>query len=178
MSGLEVAGVVLGAFPLAIAALEQRRDLARRLGLWQTIRPEYFTCKTDLGFHRATLTSNLRQLLLPLVVDDATVSKLLANPGGEGWKDEAIDRLLRERLDEKYELYFEYIKGMERVMEEVKEELAADSDTVQKKLNTPVSSVLQYPFSQRKKPCTNTFNLLENCNEPIAREERMDERRP
>ena len=138
MSGLEVAGVVLGAFPLAIAALEQRRELSRRLGLWQTIRPEYLTCKTDLGFHRATITSHLRQLLLPLAVDDTTISRLLADPGGEGWKDPSVDGLLKERLGEKYELYFEYMKGLERVMEKVEEELAADSDAVQKKLDTPV----------------------------------------
>ncbi|MBE3048670.1 hypothetical protein IMZ48_40465 [Candidatus Bathyarchaeota archaeon] len=146
MSGLEVAGVVLGAFPLAIAALDRRRDLARRLNLWQAIRPEYFSCKTDLGFHRATLTSNLRQLLLPLVVDDTTINQLLADPGGEGWKDPSIDNLLRDRLGEKYELYFEYIKGMEMVMHEVREELAADSDAVQEKLNTPVSSIAALVF--------------------------------
>ena len=138
MSGLEVAGAVLGAFPLAVVALEKHKEVARRLGLWYTIRQEYTKCHTDLRFHRSTLTSHLRQLLLPLVVDSETINELLADTASQGWRDPSVDDLLRRRLGENYEIYFEYIKEMETIMERVKEELAADSDPVQTQLNTPV----------------------------------------
>ena len=129
---------MLGAISLAIAALDRVDDVGNRFKQWKYIRLEHSRCKNDLKLHRLDLMSNLRQLL-PLVVDDTTVDQLLADPGGKGWKDPSIDDLLRDRLGERYELYFEYIRGMEMVMHEVREELAADSDAIQEKLNTPVS---------------------------------------
>lgn len=138
MSGFEVTGVLLGVFPLVIAGLEKYSEMAKRLGLWHQIRREHCKCLRDLGFHRTVLLSHLRQLLFPLVVDDAHVKRLLADPGGEGWKEDWIDGSLRERLGESYELYFEYISGMLGVLEDLRYELALESDTVQDKLSTPV----------------------------------------
>jgi hypothetical protein len=138
MSGFEVAGIVLAVFPLVIDGFEKYSELAKRVGLWHQIRLEHFKCLRDLRFHRTVLTSHLRQLLLPLVVDDGHVKRLLADPGGEGWKEAWLDASLRDRLGESYELYFEYISGMKEVVEELKHELALGSDTVQEKLTTPV----------------------------------------
>ncbi|KAG7284250.1 hypothetical protein NEMBOFW57_010614 [Staphylotrichum longicolle] len=137
MSGFEVTGVVLGLFPLVITGVEKYSEMAKRLGLWHQIRLEHCKCLRDLRFHRTVLLSQLRQLLLPLVVDDAHVKRLLADLGGAGWKETWIDGSLRERLGESYDLYFEYINGMLGVLEDLRHELALDSDTVQEKLSTP-----------------------------------------
>lgn len=143
MSGLEIVGVVLGAFPLAITALDKYREVATRLGLWYKIKLEHKKCRDQLHFHRVTLTSHLRQLLLPLVVDDAMIEKLLSRPGGDEWKDDSIARLLEKRLRDSYQLYLDYIQGMERVMIELCEKLAADSVPVQDHLKSVVSLVEQ-----------------------------------
>ncbi|KAK3681760.1 hypothetical protein B0T22DRAFT_523034 [Podospora appendiculata] len=136
MSGFEIAGLVLGAFPLAIAALDKYREVATRLGLFYKIRVEHKRCRDELEFHHLTFSRHLRQLLLPLVVDDAMIGKLLSAPGGESWNDPMISALLEVRLQESYELYLQYIHGIMRVMEELNRELAIDADSVQEKINT------------------------------------------
>lgn len=138
MSGFEVAGIVLGAFPLAITALDKYREVATRLGLFYKIRLEYKKCRDALEFHQLTFTRHLRQLLLPLVVDDDRIAVLLADPGGDSWRDQAVAGLLRKRLQDSFALYVGYIEGMESVMKRVNRELAADSDAVQERVNAPV----------------------------------------
>ena len=135
MSGFEVAGVVLGAFPLAISALDKYREVATRLGLFFKIQLEYKKWRDDLEMHQLLFTRHLKQLLLPLVADDDKIKVLLAAPGGDSWKDPSISSLLEQRLRESYKLYFGYIKGIERVMEEINHELAVDSSSVQERLN-------------------------------------------
>lgn len=138
MSGFEVAGLVLGAFPLAISALEKYREVATRLGLFRHIRLQYKKCRDDLEFHRLVFKRNLRHLLLPLVVDDDRIEALLADPGGDSWKEPMVADLLEKRLQDSFELYIEYIEGMDCVMKEIHKELAFDSQSVQTKVNTPV----------------------------------------
>ncbi|KAH8685345.1 hypothetical protein BGZ61DRAFT_58203 [Ilyonectria robusta] len=137
MSGFEVAGLVLGAFPLAITALEKYREVATRLGLFRHIRLQYKKCRDDLEFHRLVFKRNLRHLLLPLVVDDDRIEALLADPGGDSWKEPLVADLLEKRLQDSFELYIEYIEGMDCVMKEIHKELAFDSQSVQTKVNTP-----------------------------------------
>lgn len=134
MSGIEVAGLVLGAFPLAILALEQYRDVARRMGFWYEIRLEYQRSSSELKFHRLSFLRNLKQLLMPLVADDAQLQRLIADPGGAAWKDSAIDQALKTRLQDSYGLYLEILDEMQRAMRELKDDLAVDNSGVQVKM--------------------------------------------
>ncbi|KAM7204850.1 hypothetical protein V8F33_001439 [Rhypophila sp. PSN 637] len=136
MSGFEIAGVVLGAFPIALHLLDDYREMAKRAGLWYRIRLEYTKCRNDVDFQRVALSSHLRQLILPLLVDDDKANRLLSEPGGESWKDPAIDGLLRDRLGHTYDLYLGYIKGMDDIMVELNKELSMDSTAVQERLST------------------------------------------
>jgi hypothetical protein len=145
MSGFEVAGVVLGAFPIAISALEKYREVANRAGLFWKIRVEHKKCSDELKFHQLRLKTNLKSLLLPLGVDDGKLTKLLSNPGGDGWREREVAEQLEQRLQDAYELYLDYIKGMERVLEELNHELAFDSDPVHQKITTAVGQLLITP---------------------------------
>ncbi|RYP44263.1 hypothetical protein DL768_009267 [Monosporascus sp. mg162] len=132
MPGFEIAGVVLAAFPIAICGLEKYREVARRFGFWHEIRLEYQKTSNELKFHKLSFVRNLKQLLLPLVVDDVDVQKLISNPGGKAWKDDAVAKALEGRLQESHGLYLEIIGDMERVMGELNKELAVDVEGVQK----------------------------------------------
>lgn len=140
MSGFEVAGIVLGAIPIAIEALDRYREVGKRLGFWYKIRFEYQKCSDHLTFFRVAYRRHLKFLLLPLVVDDDKVEELLANPGGEGWKDPAVADLLEIRLAESYELYLRHMTAIAEVMEKLNHELAVDQDSVQYTVKTSVSS--------------------------------------
>ncbi|RYP70252.1 hypothetical protein DL771_005555 [Monosporascus sp. 5C6A] len=132
MSGFEIAGVVLGAFPIAIWGLEKYREVAKRFGFWHEIRLEYQKTSNELKFHKLSFVRNLKQLLLPLVVDDADMQKLISDPGGKAWKDDAVAKALEGRLQESHGLYLEIMGEMERVMGELNKELAVDVEEVQK----------------------------------------------
>lgn len=155
MSGIELAGLVLGAFPVAIWALEQYRDVARMMGFWYEIRLEYQRSSNELKFHRLSFLRNLKRLLLPLVPDDAQLQRLINDPGGSAWDDPEIQRALEARLQDSYGLYLETLAEMQRVMQELNQELAADSDAVQtnvgnerRRARTPSASRFRRPFDQ------------------------------
>ncbi|KAK3367735.1 hypothetical protein B0H63DRAFT_489708 [Podospora didyma] len=135
MSGIEVAGIVLGAFPVAIWALEQYRDVARVMGFWYEIRLEYQRSSNELKFHRLSFLRNLKQLLLPLMPDDAQLQRLISNPGGDAWKEPKIQNALEARLQDSYSLYLEILGEMQRVMQDLNHELAMDSEAVQSKVD-------------------------------------------
>ena len=140
MSGFEVAGVVLGAFPVAISALEGYREVANRLGLFFQIRLEYKKALDNLKIHQLTFTRHLRQLLLPLIVDDDRIAILLADPGGPSWKEQAVAELLEKRLQDSFPLYMSCIMGLQQVMQEINREFAVDSEAVQDNIKSPVRS--------------------------------------
>jgi hypothetical protein len=141
MSGIEVIGVVLGAFPIAIMALEKYGKLATRLNLFYSIRSEHKRCLDDLVYHQILFKMHLRRLLLPLAVDDDKIDELLNDPGGTSWKEESIDDILKRRMKDAYLPYFGYVQEMARVMEDLNQCLALDSEAVQNNLSNQVRMI-------------------------------------
>lgn len=141
MSGIEVAGLVLGAFPLAIEALDKYREVAKRWGFWYKIQLEHKRCKDNLTFYRLAYKQQLRLLLLPLIQDGIKVQQLLDDPRGKEWKDSTVASLLEARLDESYELYKRVITAIDEVVQKLRHELALDKIAIQQIVDTPVSAV-------------------------------------
>ncbi|KAI1759154.1 hypothetical protein GGR53DRAFT_514599 [Hypoxylon sp. FL1150] len=52
MSGIEVAGLVLGAFPIAIELLDKYREVATRAGLFNQIKLKHGQCRNRLECKR------------------------------------------------------------------------------------------------------------------------------
>ncbi|KAK3991453.1 hypothetical protein QBC44DRAFT_392949 [Cladorrhinum sp. PSN332] len=140
MSGFEIAGVVLGAFPILISALEGYRDVARRVGLWYNIRQEYQKCRNEVNAQRVAFIGNLRRLLLPLSVDDVTVSRMLDAPGSDEWKSIPITSQLQGHLRDSYDVFLETIQEMQKATAELQEEMVMDPDRIRQKVNLAKSS--------------------------------------
>jgi hypothetical protein len=126
MSGVEVAGLVLAAFPLMISALEHYRDSARILGFWRHFRHAHQKCKTDVKYHELIYRRNLKRLLLPTVSDEAQLQALLADPSGAAWKDATLIDRLKERLGDSYDVYMDLMDRTNEVVKEIGEELGLD----------------------------------------------------
>jgi hypothetical protein len=137
MSGLEVAGIVLGAFPLLISGIEHWRDVAKVGGFYWRIRKEYTKCQRDVQFHEIIYKNNLKELLLPLLHDANEVAKLIADPGGQRWSDVVLQKRLECRLNESYQSYLNTMAEMNEIAEELKKELCFDEKNVQDKLSAP-----------------------------------------
>ncbi|KAE8440783.1 hypothetical protein EG329_006583 [Mollisiaceae sp. DMI_Dod_QoI] len=135
MSGVEVAGFVLAAFPLAISALEHYRETAETLGIFWKIRREYKTWMHSLNICRLAFEQNLEEFLLPLIADDDELQQLIADPDGPGWKNSELETRLRQRLPKSYDLYLESIDRIKDVMNDLKRELRIDKAGFQSKVS-------------------------------------------
>jgi hypothetical protein len=142
MSGFEIAGVVLGAFPILISALDGYRDVAKTVGLWYNIRPEYQKCRNEVNAQRVAFIGNLKRLLLSLEIDDAKLSRMLAVPGGDEWNDPAVTHHLQTRLRDSFDVFFNTIQDMEKSTAELHKEMAMDPDRLQQKVILSKVSVL------------------------------------
>ncbi|KAF2632934.1 hypothetical protein BU25DRAFT_487328 [Macroventuria anomochaeta] len=147
MSGLEVAGVVLGALPLIISGLEHWRKVAEIGGFFWRIRKEYTKCKNDVKYHDIMYRRNLKALLLPLINEPKEVEYLIRTPGGKGWTDKVMQERLEERLKDSYDLYLDIIHDLNETAQALRKELSFNDTSIQDKLTIPPTKSQQRPPS-------------------------------
>lgn len=135
MSGVEIAGLILGAFPLLIHALEHYGKGAELLTDWWRIQRAYTKCKQDLEYHKILFEGNVEQFLLPLVVDDDELKTLLEDPAGEAWEAEELEVRLKERLPKSYGVFLNIMKDINELMEGLKKELGVQNSQYVAKVN-------------------------------------------
>jgi hypothetical protein len=127
MSGLEIAGVVLGALPLVISALEHYVagvNTAKRFWRYKSeLRSLILQINTQGGIFLNTL-----EQLLGGVVRIENMDSFLSNPGGDAWQDASVDLRLRERLRGTYKVYLDNVSGMKISMERIMRKLALDAE--------------------------------------------------
>lgn len=122
MSGVEVAGLVLGAFPLLLAALQfysEGIDVTKRCLRY---RQEVNILLADLKTENALYRNNVA-ILLQGVVDAKDMDKFSADPGGELWKAPGFDRKLKQRLGNSYEPYLHTIGKLQAAIKSFGEKL-------------------------------------------------------
>ncbi|KAF2249995.1 hypothetical protein BU26DRAFT_404863, partial [Trematosphaeria pertusa] len=192
MSGLEIAGVLLGAFPLIISGLEHWRDVAKVGGFFWKVRKEYTKCRSDVQFHEILYKRNLKELLLPIVSDADEVGRLVRDPGGRGWKDKTLQDRLEARLQESYKVYMDIIAEMNETAGELTKELCFEKATVQDRMapadpkkqrqpspNKPSKAILsksnldyqmfRLKFSLGETVREELFGQLKECNERLEK---------
>jgi hypothetical protein len=123
MSGIEVAGLVLGAFPILIHALDSYQKGAEVLKDWWKIERTHKRCKQDLKYHRILFEGNIERFLLPLVVDDDELKTLMADPAGAGWEDQELETRLKERLPKSYDVFLDIMSDINELVDQLKKEL-------------------------------------------------------
>lgn len=135
MSGIEIAGLVLGAFPILLHALDRYREGAEVLTDWWRIQRSYKKCKQDLDYHRILFEGNIERFLLPLVVDEDELRGLMADPAGEEWEDKDMEMRLKERLPKSYNVLLNIMSGINELMEALKRELGVQNTSFQAFIN-------------------------------------------
>lgn len=126
MSGIEVAGLALGALPLIIQAIKVYAD-----GVSTVER--YFKYEIPLrDLHRAVeaeyviYQNTCEELLNALVEDNEVRAALLDQPGGPGWRRPALEETLEKRLSRSYQAYIGTMESMLRAVSEIKRLLKLD----------------------------------------------------
>jgi hypothetical protein len=170
MSGFEIAGILLGAFPLIISGLEHWRDVAKVSGFYWRVREEYTRCRSDMKFHEILYKRNLQEILLPIVNDTDEVDRLISEPTAQDWSSKALQERLVDRLQESYGLYMDIICQMNETAKELGKELSLDNNAVQSRLapSKPLSRTPK-PSSAKSKWDYETFRLKFSFNEPVRK---------
>lgn len=135
MSGFEIAGLVLGAFPIALEALKQYEVIKRQVKLWRRIQEEYVDCQDELSFQQLLFEDNIQDLLSTLGVDEQRIKDFILSRGQDSFQDGLLENLLDRAYNEPY---LRCVRAMERTMRALNHELGTESEYVQQKLGSSV----------------------------------------
>src|SRR5436190_6574526 len=101
VAGVETAGLVLGAIPLLIAALEHYEGSIEPTVAFLRWRGELSTGIRKLYLGCATYDQSIR-LLLKQIASMEKLSEMMDNPRSCLWKDGSLARQLQEKLGSAY----------------------------------------------------------------------------
>jgi hypothetical protein len=119
MSGIEVAGLVLGAFPLLISVAEDYKKGFAPLKKWKRFRTEFIGFINAVDTQKLLFKKVLKRFLISVDVPDEELELFMAKPNYEGWQREDLVIALQERLGDSYKVYTSTIKAMHELMGEI-----------------------------------------------------------
>jgi hypothetical protein len=115
MSGIEVAGIVLGAIPLVISGLEHYAEGARTIrSMWNY--PQDFK---NLSIRLRTEDAIFRNTMERLLYDcegNRGLEDMLTQPGGSAWAETQVERELHRILQGSYTVFLEGIVRMNETL--------------------------------------------------------------
>ncbi|KAF2205847.1 hypothetical protein GQ43DRAFT_361554 [Delitschia confertaspora ATCC 74209] len=181
MSGLEIAGVVLGVLPLFIQALEDYNeglDPVKAFLRWERELPHFIRKLRNQHVH---FQQTLRLLLEPIATD-SELAEMLAAPAGKLWKEEGMAEKLQDKLQESFQAYQNIITDIERIMKKIasKLDLERAANITQNELEAmlvanPQKSNNKFEFKKRvrfgmsKKTIKGLLQELDDCNKELER---------
>lgn len=131
MSGVEIAGLLLGALPLVITAVEHYRDGLDPLKDYIRYDSTLKSLRTRLRIQQDLFEGTLQRLLLDELSESQ--AKALFPKAGQAvdmalWRIDEIDEKLHRRFGDKYENFFTVISEMDVVMRRLTNKLDVDID--------------------------------------------------
>lgn len=154
-TGIETAGVIMASIPLIISALENYAEGVRTVKRWWRYRRELQSLATTLIVEKTLFSGVCQKLLDGLTIDDEVFIDLIENPGGSLWKDEQLDRDLRQHLGKSYALYQSLIEEMGFALKELMEKLEIDENGKVRSIKWKVSCLLLTILTAEQPPFTN-----------------------
>jgi hypothetical protein len=123
MSGIEVAGLVLGAYPILIWACGKYKDVFQGMEGWLAFRSRFEEFLLALETERICYSNTLKNLLLkgpsPYFQSIEKAELVLRNPEHEEWRNDELEENLRLRLGDGFGACIGIIKKLNNVMTEL-----------------------------------------------------------
>ena len=132
MSGIEVAGLILGAFPLLLSGIEGYRKGYSKIGDWWTFQKKYKKFGNLVEVQHSVFRLNLRALLREVTYDDAELDRLMNDPRAAEWSSNDLARRLRDRLPSTHGVYVTTMRDMGLTLENLGEEMGFKNAGLQK----------------------------------------------
>ena len=130
MSGIEVAGLVLGAFPIVLKCLDNYREGLEPLNSWWTFRTDFIAFVDDIKHQTMKYNENMVRLLAPIISDDNSLTALVRNAKDPRWHDGSLSVPLEQRLANEHERVLRIIERMDKVMDALKKLLRIEGTKV------------------------------------------------
>jgi hypothetical protein len=115
MSGIEIAGLMLGAIPLVIAALEHYEDLITPAKNFVNFQGELGRAIQEL-WNQYTFFEQSMEVLLRPVTTDQELSEMIDNTNSKLWQDPAIEQDLQRNLGKAYPSYMRTVNDIQKIM--------------------------------------------------------------
>jgi hypothetical protein len=129
-TGIEAAGLVLGAIPLILAGLEfYAKGIAVTKRYWK-YKEEIETISQQLR-SQGIIYLNTINILLIGVVESKEMAEFLATPGGPRWQEKKFDQKLQARLGTSYSTYMETINQLGTIAERLRLNSAGQAQFVE-----------------------------------------------
>ena len=128
MSGFEIAGIVLGALPVAIMALQLGNEAVeshKRLFGYKAVAARYLTVFEA----EATIFKNTLTFMLQDITSAIELEELLKTQEASTWRDEKfIQRLKDKRLGDDYQVVMNIIHAIHETLEKFLHHLGGRTD--------------------------------------------------
>lgn len=115
MSGIEIAGLVLGAIPLVISALEHYEDIIGPAKTFFKFQGELDCAIRELRNQHTHFEQSIEVLLRPITTDQQ-LSEMIDNTKSKLWQDPDIEQELRSNLGTAYASYMRTFSDIQMIM--------------------------------------------------------------
>ncbi|GKZ84148.1 hypothetical protein AnigIFM56816_009467 [Aspergillus niger] len=164
MSGLEIGGLVLGAFPLVVTAIEQYKKGLEIIRLWETKNYEKELAAIQLEIEvQGTIFRNTYLILLRSLVDQQSIVKLLMEPNGFEEYGVLIGPPLKAHLGPQWEMYSKLMEQLQNLLNTLRLHIDKTRPTNAEDAISKISSALKpirFSFGIRQR-----HGLLHNIKE-------------
>ncbi|KAK1750908.1 hypothetical protein QBC47DRAFT_392869 [Echria macrotheca] len=122
MSGFEIAGVVLGAFPILTDALKDARGPYQKVKRWWNFSIAFEDFLLRLDTERVAFLQNLDNLLTSASIPEPDKQLLMLDPRCDLWYSPSIQAALRARISDPYfDWYITVLSDIREALDEIKE---------------------------------------------------------
>lgn len=126
MTGVEIAGLALATFPIAVDGLRRMVEGVETIKYWRRYRVKLEEYACDLEAGRVYYLDTLEELLMGIVDSDNELAVLIGEPGGIAWRRPEYERSLRRRLDRSYDTYLQILDRLRNALTGIRGKLGFD----------------------------------------------------
>ena len=143
MSGIEIAGLVLGAFPLLLEALEKNREAAEMLADYWKVDKQCEDFGISVNSEYILFEMILRKFLKSVLGESSNVDEFIDDPFGDHWDLGDLTSRLREKMPQRrYECYLDKINEFHKYMVALGKELGVSEEMFQRKQTSSIVSMV------------------------------------
>lgn len=146
MSGFEIVGIVLGAFPLVLSAIDGYGKGLQHLDTVWRYDKKLKVFERQIQREHQSYRNNLEDLLEPLI-DAEEMEMLLDNPGGRAWGAPALIEKVRRRLSGSYETYISTMEDYYEVLNDLEKSLGKSKVHVSSSVKSSLVSLFRVDFT-------------------------------